>query len=119
MTIYTKKEIDTMNYHHDKMLFLDKANLFDGNFLRLSLIGNVETGFTPSERELSRTAKIKIEPNTTYSVIRGEQTYTFKIGTDTVFNRDFGKLEGDVLIPDSYGVLRNYGTFTKEQNTLT
>src|SRR5690625_7971760 len=98
MTIYTKKEIDTMNYHHDKMLFLDKANLFDGNFLRLSLVGNIETGFTPSERELSRTAKIKIEPNTTYSVSRGEQTSTFKIGADTVFHRDSGKVERQYLI---------------------
>lgn len=118
LPIYTKNEIDTMKYPPDKMLFLDKANLFDGNFLRLSLVGNIETGFTPSERELSRTAKIKIEPNTTYSVIRGEQTSTFKIGTDTVFHRDSGKLEGDVLIHHSFGGPPNYATFTTGPNDV-
>lgn len=98
-SVYTKKEVDdkqkNISIAPSNAAFLERANLYDGNYVRKTLSGSVNS-YTLDDSSTGRVAKIPIAPNTKYSVIR-PVTSRFKIATDTIMNRATNAAGGGIL----------------------
>ena len=101
LNIYNKEEVDekiaNLKISPQKTTFLKRANLYDGEFIRKTLTGNLESGYTLDNSSTGRVAKIEIQPNKEYTVIR-QPSSRFKLATDTITDRTSGLISGVVKI---------------------
>ena len=72
-----------------------QINLFNGNYIKNTL-GGAST-FSLVASEVDRTAKVPVEPNTTYTILK-PITSRFKVATDTVLERPTGIMDGSIVL---------------------
>lgn len=83
----TYKKTDFMKYDTE-------INLFDGNYERISVTGY--PNLTVNANDTSKTAIIKIQPNTRYSIIK-DRASRFQLGTSTHLLSIGEELDGSVI----------------------